>query len=78
MEPEFRESAFPVWFDFGLATFATIGGVWAATRITGFHVFLGASWGLIIGAIGWVAVRTFRRQFSKNTNQQQVSKEATK
>jgi polyferredoxin len=49
--PAQRESAFSPWFDAALATLAVIGGVWAATRITGFHVFLGASWGLIAGAL---------------------------
>ncbi len=54
-----RESAFPVWFDAVLATLAVIAGVWAATRVSGFHVFLGASWGLIAGMLGWTAVRRF-------------------
>ena len=56
-----RESAFPPWIDVALATLAVIGGVWAATRITGFHVFLGASWGLIDGALAWAAWTRFRR-----------------
>ncbi len=59
LAPVVRESAFPVWFDTVLATLAAIGGVWAATRITGFHVFLGASWGLIAGALAWSVARRF-------------------
>ena len=78
MEPRFRESAFSVWFDFSLATLATIGGVWAATQITGFHVFLGASWGLIVGGIGWVAVRQFKAHRAKRMAHEQVAKEASK
>jgi len=61
LEPAFRESAFPIWFDAALATLAVIAGVWAATRITGFHVFLGASWGLIAGGLAWAALRRARR-----------------
>lgn len=60
MAPVVRESAFPAWFDGLLATLAALGGVWAATRITGFHVFLGASWGLIAGALAWSAVKRLR------------------
>jgi len=58
--PSFRESAFPIWADTLLATGAVVGGVWAATRITGFHVFLGASWGLICGALGWRVIQRMR------------------
>ena len=58
--PRFRESAFPIWADTALATSAVVGGVWAATRITGFHVFLGASWGLIAGALGWRVLQRMR------------------
>jgi hypothetical protein len=43
--------------DVGLATLAVIGGVWAATQLTGFHIFLGASWGLIAGLLLWKAFR---------------------
>jgi polyferredoxin len=58
----FRESAFPVWVDGVLATMGVVGGVWAALHYTGFFVFLGASWGLMIGAamvaiVGAVASR---------------------
>ena len=60
-EPVLRESAFPAWFDAALATLAVIGGVWAATQITGFHVFLGASWGLIAGGLAWAAWKRLRR-----------------
>lgn len=52
-----RESALPVVVDVGLATLAVIGGVWAATQLTGFHIFLGASWGLIAGLLLWKAFR---------------------
>ena len=48
-----RVSALPVAVDVLLATLAVGCGVWAATRITGFHVFLGASWGLIAGLLLW-------------------------
>ncbi len=56
-----RVSAFPWRVDVGLATLAAAGGVWAATRITGFHVFLGATWGLVAGALAWMAWRRLRR-----------------
>ncbi|MFZ5478612.1 MAG: 4Fe-4S binding protein [Myxococcota bacterium] len=61
LAPVVRESAFPVAVDAALATLAVAGGVWAATQITGFHVFLGASWGLIAGGLAWRAWTGFRR-----------------
>lgn len=48
-----RQSALPVVVDVVLATLAVVAGAWAATRITGFHVFLGASWGLVAGLLAW-------------------------
>jgi ferredoxin len=56
-----KESALPVVVDVGLATLAVVGGVWAATRITGFHVFLGASWGLIAGLMAYKAWSRLRQ-----------------
>lgn len=53
---EVRQSAFPLWADVVLGMLAVVGGVWAATRLTGFHVFLGASGGL---AGGLLLVRPF-------------------
>ncbi len=60
LAPTFRESAFSPMLDLVLATAAVIGGVWASTGITGFHVFLGASWGLMAIALLWLAIRGFR------------------
>jgi polyferredoxin len=57
LPPSFRESAFPVWADVLMATGAVICGVWAATRITGFHVFLGASVGLMGGGLLWMILQ---------------------
>ncbi|MDP2304960.1 MAG: 4Fe-4S binding protein [Pseudomonadota bacterium] len=60
LAPVVRESAFSPLFDASLATLAVIGGVWAATQISGFHVFLGASWGLIAGLLGRSAFVAWR------------------
>ena len=51
--PTPRASALPIAVDVFLATLAVIGGVWAATQVTGFHIFLGATWGLIAGILIW-------------------------
>lgn len=53
---EVRQSAFPLWADVVLGMLAVVCGVWAATRLTGFHVFLGASGGL---AGGLLLIRPF-------------------
>lgn len=53
---EVRQSAFPLWADVVLGSLAVVGGVWAATGLTGFHVFLGASGGL---AGGLLVIRPF-------------------
>lgn len=55
LEPAFQESALPIGADVLLATLAVLCGGWAATQLTGFYVFLGASWGLIGGALAWRA-----------------------
>jgi polyferredoxin len=60
--PVVHQSALPVAVDAALATLAVIGGVWAATRISGFHVFLGASWGLIGGLLAWRAAQALARR----------------
>ncbi len=78
MKPGLRESTYPVWFDFILATLAAIGGVWAATRITGFHVFLGASWGLIAGGLVYSAAERMRRSNRADPNEHISSSEAAK
>ena len=76
LEPTFRESAFPISFDIVLATLAVLAGVWAATEITGFHVFLGASWGLIAGGLLWAAWRTARRRRTSTQTPEQTREEA--
>lgn len=61
LPPVVRESAFSPAFDAALATLAVIGGTLAATRISGFHIFLGASWGLIAGLLVRSAFLAWRK-----------------
>lgn len=62
LAPVVRESAFSPGFDAALATLAVIGGTWTATRISGFHIFLGASWGLIAGLLARSAWMSWRQR----------------
>lgn len=62
LAPVVRESAFSPAFDAALATLAVFGGALAATQISGFHVFLGASWGLIAAFLGRSAFLAWRNK----------------